>query len=128
MKKSKCTFGQTLVKYLGHILTVEGVQVDDNEIKVMQEGPVPRNITELRGFLGLTGYYRKFVKNYGLIARPLTDMTKKGGFKWNEQGQQAFELLKEAMKTTPVLAMPNFELPLEVHTDASNFGIGAILV
>jgi len=89
--------------------------------------PRPTNISELRGFLELTGYYRKFVKNYSIVARALNNLLKKGQFGWHEEAETAFLALKQAMKTTPMLAMPNFKDVFTVKTDASRDGIGAIL-
>ena len=94
----------------------------------MLNWPVPTIVTKLRAFLGLTGYYRRFVKNYGIITYPLTQLLRRKMFQWSTTAQKAFGNLKMATSTTPVLALPNFTLPFNVETDACDNGIGAVLL
>ncbi|GAU44596.1 hypothetical protein TSUD_187860 [Trifolium subterraneum] len=127
VKLSKCSFGVLEIEYLGHIVTGQGVSMDKDKINNVINWPVPTNVKQLRGFLGLTGYYRRFIKSYAKIASPLTDLLKKEAYQWNDQAALAFQQLKTAVTTAPVLALPNFKMPFILETDASGVGIGAVL-
>jgi hypothetical protein len=127
-KESKCEFGMTEVLYLGHIIGAKGVQVHQEKITTIMEWPTPKTLTELRGFLGICTYYRKFVKGFSQLCAPLTDLTKKGAFKWSEEAQVTMEKMKKVMSTCPVLALLDFGLPFTLECDASREGIGAVLM
>jgi hypothetical protein len=127
-KPSKCFFGVKDVEYLGHIVSHEGVKVDPNKIKAIMDWPIPKTLKNLRGFLGLTSYYRKFVQNYGRIVTHLTSLTKKYAFSWTPEATKAFEQLKEVMCKAPVLTTPDFKKTFIVECDAPGNGIGAILM
>ena len=116
------------MEYLGHILSHKGVKVDHNKIKAIKVWKVPTTIKQFRGFLGLTGNYRKFVSNYGRIAARLTTLSKKYAFSWTYEATRAFEHLKEAMCLALVLAMLDFTKTFIMECDASGNGIGVVLM
>ena len=127
-KMLKCTFGEEEVDYLGYIISTEGVRVDPSKIKEITKWPKPDSILKLRGFLGLKGYYRAFVKNYTHRIAPLTYLLKKKSFLWNEEAEKCFEALKNIMSSMLVLTTLDFTKTFVVEWDASGFRIGEILM
>ena len=127
-KRSKCYFDVSEVEYLGHIINAQGVSTDSNKVAAMVSWPLSRTLKQLLGFLGLAGYYRRFVRGYGIIAKPLTDMLKKDNFIWCERAEQAFHDHKKMMSSTPVLTLPDFTKVFVVEVDASRQGMGAVLM
>src|SRR5712671_5272140 len=129
LKPEKCVFTQRRIEFLGVVLENNTIQMDPTKIKGVAEWPYPRNPTDVRSFLGFTGFYRYFIPNYSRVARPLLDLTKKATpWVWTEAQSTAFETLKKLMCSKPVLTQPQYDRPFIVHTDASAYGVGAILL
>ena len=113
---------------MGHIVSHEGVKVDPNKLKAIKEWRITTTLRHLRGFFGLTGYYHKFVKNYGRIEAPLMTLLKKDTFSWMPEAKKAFEDLKQVMCIAPVLATPDFTKTFIVECDSSGNGIDVVIM
>ena len=125
----KCKFFQTEINFLGHLINSEGLQPINNKVDAILSFPEPRNVREVKSFLGLAGFYRSFMKNFSMIAAPLTSLLRKNAqFCWNTVTQEAFDKLKLLLTQAPVRVFPNYSLPFELVTDASKSGLGAVLM
>lgn len=128
VKGSKCRFLQTEIEFLGHRISPLGISVDTSKTQVIREWPTPQSTTELQSFLGLAGYYRRFIENFAGITSSLTDLLKKEViFEWTPQHQSAFSLLKTKLSSAPVLRVPDFKKPFILSTDASIVAVGGVL-
>lgn len=128
LQPEKCIFLSREVTYLGHVLSDEGIKPDPKKLLAVKEFPTPQNVKNIRQFLGLSGYYRRFIDKFAVIAQPLTKLLKKDiEFNWQEPQQKAFDLLKQKLCEEPLLKFPNFNEPFILTTDASGFAIGGIL-
>jgi transposase InsO family protein len=141
LRPDKCQFLKRKVRYLGYVISEEGIHTDPAKTDCLRDWPIPRNVKEVRRFLGFSGYYRKFLKDYGKIARPLTNLlkgengkTKKKkkktvthNWKWGEEEQHAFSSIIQSLCEAPVLAFADYSKPFILHTDACSHGLGAIL-
>ncbi|CAG5041301.1 unnamed protein product [Parnassius apollo] len=128
LQPDKCEFLRHEVTYLGHVITDKGVTPNPDKVKAVSDYPIPKNPKEIKSFLGLVGYYRRFIDNFSKITKPLTSLLKKDvNFNWTQEQTQAFNLLKEKLTSAPLLQYPDFSQPFIVTTDASNYAVGAIL-
>ncbi|CAM8956634.1 unnamed protein product [Rhodiola kirilowii] len=128
VKASKCEIAQPKVHYLGHIISGEGMEMDPSKIEAIVSWEQPTTVKKLRGFLGLAGYYRRFINHFAAIAAPLTKLLRKDAFVWGKAATDAFESLKASLAKSPLLALPDFAKPFVVQTDASGVGMGTLLV
>eukprot|EP00253_Pinus_taeda_P003877 PITA_03877 len=125
----KCMFAQAEIPFLGHIVGQRYIRMESSRVKVIEDWVEQKNVHEMRVFLGMTNYQRKFVEGYFEVTSSLTNLLKKDKrWSWTDKCQEAFDNLKRRMVTAPMLKLPDFERPFEVHTDASNFAIGGVLM
>jgi len=128
LQPDKCEFLRKETVYLGHIISENGISPDPSKLEAIKNFPEPKRVKDIQSFIGLAGYYRKFIKNFSKIAKPLTKLTKKAEkFMWTTEQQNAFEELKEKLMTAPVLTYPDFTQEFIVTTDASAYALGAVL-
>jgi hypothetical protein len=128
-KFSKCEFWLDSVKFLGHTISSEGISIDPTKVQEVMEWNSPTSVHQIRSFLSLAGYYRRFISDFSRITKPMTELLKKGvKFVWNDKCEEAFQTLKERLTTTPVLATPDSTKPFDVYCDASGTGLGCVLM
>ncbi|WVZ80535.1 hypothetical protein U9M48_028004 [Paspalum notatum var. saurae] len=128
-KFSKCAFWLKEVSFLGHILSEKGVAVDPSKVECVLNWKQPETVTEIRSFLGLAGYYRRFIKDFSKMAKPMTSLTKKNAkYSWSPNCEEAFQSLKISLTTAPVLAQPDVTKPFDVNCDAFSNGLGCVLL
>jgi len=128
LKPAKCSLFQRSVEFLGHAVSEAGIAMQDEKISAIRDWPPCRNVTEVRAFMGLSGYYRRFVKDFSVIASPFYGLMKKGAeYVWTNECQEAFDELKHRLLTGPILALPENEGCFTLDTDASDCGIGAVV-
>jgi hypothetical protein len=128
-KFSKCEFWLREVSFLGHLISGNGIFVDPAKVEAVMNWKQPKSVTKIRSFLGLAGYYRRFIQDFSRIAYPMTQLTKKGvKYEWNQACEASFQLLKEKLTSALVLTLPIEGEEYEVYTDASGTGLGCVLM
>ena len=127
-KFSKCEFWLKSVQFLGHVVSSQGIHVDPAKITAIQNWEVPKTATQVRQFLGLAGYYRKFIENFSILAKPLTTLTHKDKkFVWSDEQESSFQALKQKLTSAPILSLPDGDEGFAVYSDASFQGFGCVL-
>jgi hypothetical protein len=128
-KLNKCEFWLEKIAFLGHILTAEGIEVDPSKVEAVSKWKQPSNVSEVRSFLGMAGYYRRFIKGSSSIARPMTELLKKDNkFVWTPKCEESFQIIKKKLTTAPVLTLPDIHQDFIVFCDASRQGLGCVLM
>ena len=128
LKPRKCKLLCEQVRFLGHVVSVKGVSTDPEKIRAIIDWPTPTCVKDVRSFLGMAGYYRRFIREFSTVARPMNKLLEKDvPFAWTEDVDGSFQVLKKALSSAPILSFPDFNLPFLVDTDASNSGLGAVL-
>lgn len=134
LNAKKCLIGVQELRYLGHILSAHGIAMEADKIRAIVDYPRPKNVAELRSFIGLVGHYRRFIRNFAAIASPMNSLTStKCSWNWSDDVEKAFQTVKNMIVQAPILAQPNFEaalsgtFPFIVTTDASKEGVGGVL-
>jgi hypothetical protein len=125
----KCTFCTDRVLFLGYVVTPQGLEVDHAKVEAIHGWPIPKNLSQVRSFLGLAVFYRRFVKDFSTIAAPLNELTKKGvPFSWGTRQQNAFDMLKVKLTHAPLVQLLDFNKTFEVECDACGIGLGGVLL
>ena len=138
LKPTKCFFFRNEIEYLGHVVSGKGISTNPKKIEAVTKWPTPKTVYDVRSFLGFVGYYRRFIKNFSKITKPIREVitglenqskraAKKTYIEWTDAAESAFEALKTMCVSTPILAYPNYQLPFILHTDSSTDGLGAVL-
>lgn len=128
-KFSKCEFWLRKAQFLGHIVSESGIEVDPAKVEAVLKWETPKSATETRSFLGLAGYYPRFIQDFSKLASPLTRLTRKGvKFIWNKECEVSFQTLKEKLVSAPILALPDASGGFQVYSDASHNGLGCVLM